>query len=207
MSSDKISEAEAAGAPSTPSLQTKLDYAKTCFANAQELNRVIDLKANFLISAVALLTAALGIVASNALGIKAQPGADWQGVIKTVGILLILAYLLMAFNVLHTATTVYRALAQSLRPNTSAPGLLFPLMLLSRSTVDGKADEDVYLERLLAASPQDLLHDYANQIIEVSNIYRLKQEKLNLSLARFSQTSILWVVTMIWLVGIIVLLP
>src|SRR5207248_10838944 len=44
-------------------VKARLDFAQRCFTSGQELNRNIDFKANFLITAVGLLTTALGVVA------------------------------------------------------------------------------------------------------------------------------------------------
>jgi hypothetical protein len=149
-----------------------------------------------------LLTAALGILASSAITASTQE--DWQRLFKGAGVLLIVVYLLMAFNVISVATKVYQARPHSVRPNTAAPGMLFPLMLLERYSVEGKANEDTYLERLHRLEPKEILHDYANQIIEVSDIYRAKQRLVNLALDHFRRLSILWVVTMLVLMLIVV---
>jgi hypothetical protein len=82
--------------------------------------------------------------------------------------------------------------------------MLFPLMLLERYSVEGKADEEAYLKRLQRIEPKEILHDYANQIIEVSDIYRAKQKLVNLTLNQFRWLSILWVVTMLVLTLIVV---
>jgi hypothetical protein len=77
-------------------------------------------------------------------------------------------------------------------------------MLLERYSVEGKANEDTYLERLHRLEPKEILQDYANQIIEVSDIYRAKQRLVNLALDHFRRLSILWVVTMLVLMLIVV---
>lgn len=184
------------------SVEAKLSFAKDVFANVQDLTKTMDQKANNLLASVALLTAALGILASSAIAADTQE--DWQRLFKGAGVLLILVYLLMAFNVIYTATRVYQARTHSVRPDTTAPGMLFPLMLLERYSVEGKADENVYLNRLQRLDPKEILHEYANQIIEVSDIYRAKQRLVNLALDRFRKLSILWVVTTLVLMLIVV---
>ena len=183
-------------------VEAKLSFAKDVFANAQDLTKTMDQKANNLLASVALLTAALGILASSA--ISADTHEDWQRLFKGAGVLLIVVYLLMAFNIIYIATKVYQARTHSVRPNTNAPGMLFPLMLLERYSVEGKADENAYLNRLQRLEPKEILHDYANQIVEVSDIYRAKQRLVNLALDRFRELSILWVVTMLVLMLIVV---
>ena len=188
--------------PAEASVEARLSFAREVFANVQDLTKTMDQKANNLLSSVALLTAALGILASSA--ITADTPEVWQRVFKGAGVLLIVVYLLMAFNIIYIATKVYQARTHSVRPDTTAPGMLFPLMLLERYSVEGKADEDAYLKRLQRIEQKEILHDYANQIIEVSDIYRAKQRLVNLALDQFRKLSILWIVTMLVLMLIVV---
>jgi hypothetical protein len=190
------------GAPADTSVEARLGFARDVFANVQDLTKTMDQKANNLQASVALLTAALGILASSA--ISASTEEEWQRLFKGAGVLLILVYLLMAFNVIYIATKVYQARPHSIRPDTTAPGMLFPLMLLERFSVKGKGDEDAYLLGLQRLEPKEILRDYANQIIEVSDIYRAKQQLVNHALNQFRILSILWIVTMIILMLIIV---
>jgi hypothetical protein len=180
---------------------TKLEFAQYCLSNAQELTRTIDMKASFLLSAVGLLTTALGIVAASAIGGSAAGAWQW---LKVFGIICTLIYLLVSFNIIYISTKVFRASSPSINPNTTAPGLIFPLLVLQRSKKDGKVSEEVYLDKLRNASTEDLLHDYAHQIVEVSNIYESKQQQINLGITRFRWLSLLWVVTMLLLVGVLV---
>ena len=193
---------ELADQPTNASVEARLSFAREVFANVQDLTKTMDQKANNLLSSVALLTAALGILASSAITANTQE--DWQRIFKGAGVLLIVVYLLMAFDVIYVATKVYQARTHSVRPNTTAPGMLFPLMLLERYSVEGKADEDTYLEGLHRLEPKEILHDYASQIIEVSDIYRAKQRLVNLALDRFRRLSIMWIVTMLVLMLIVV---
>src|SRR5205823_10271558 len=125
-------------------VKSRLDFAQRCFTSGQELNRNIDFKANFLVTAVGLLTTALGVVASTALDVNKTPAVpDW---LRVIGALSILLFLLMAFDVTYEATRVYQALPNMLHPDTEAPGLMFPLTVLSRFKRDGKVSEEMYLD-------------------------------------------------------------
>jgi len=157
-------------------IKLRLDFAQRCLINAQELSRFMDQKAGFLLAAVGILTAALGTLIVGVLGTTSN--FAWQEVVRAIGSLLVLAYLLMAFAVIFTATRVFIAMPNVLRPDTVAPGLIFPLMLLTRF----KADEEAYLKKLSDVTPSELLQDYANQVMEISNIYRTKQKQVNLSI-------------------------
>jgi hypothetical protein len=192
-------------AGSDASLQTQIAFAQAAFNNIQELNRTMDQKANYLLSSVALLTAALGLVVSRAVAITAQN--DWERLLKGASITFTLLYLLLAFAVIFVATSIYQARSARTTATTSAPGMLFPLMILDRFSAGGEADEKVYLDRLQTLRPDDILQDYSNQIIEVSIIYEAKQQKVNLCLDLFRWTGILWLLTMLVIVAVIVLLP
>ena len=190
---------------SDASAQTQIAFAQSAYANIQELNRTMDLKANYLLASVALLTAALGLVVSRAVAVIAQE--DWQRVLKGAAILLTLLYLLLAFAVIFVATGIYQARSQRVSATTAAPGMLFPLMLLKRYSVAGKADETAYLDRLRTLQPDEILQDYSNQIVEVSIIYEAKQKQVNTVLQLFRWTGILWLLTMLVVVIVIVVLP
>jgi hypothetical protein len=167
----------------------------------------MDQKANYLLAAVALLTAALGLVVSRAITASAQN--DWQLLLKGIGILFILLYLLLAFALIYVATSIYQARSHSQRVSatTSAPGMLFPLMLLERFSVANKVDETAYLNRLRTLQLDDVLQDYANQIVEISIIYREKQKQVNLGLQIFRWTGVLWLITMLAVVIVSIVLP
>ena len=190
---------------SDASTQTQLAFAQAAFANIQELNRTMDQKASYLLGAVALLTAALGLVVSRAIVAAAQD--DWQRVLKGASILLMVLYLILAFAIIFVATSIYQARSQRVSIPTAAPGMLFPLMLLERFSVADNVDETAYLRRLRTLHTDDVLQDYANQIIEVSIIYKEKQQQVNLGLRLFRWTGILWLITMLAVVIVSVVLP
>ncbi len=182
--------------------RTRLDFAQRCFTNAQELTRLMDQKANYILAAVGLLTAALGSLASRALEIT--PDANWLW-LKPAGAVFTVAYMLIAFATIYNATRVYIATPHSLRPRTSAPGLLFPLMLLERFRTDTGPDEELYFDKLSVLTPKDILRDYSNQIVEISNIYQSKQRRINLSIGLFRGLIGCWIITLLLLLAIIVL--
>ncbi|MGH2545013.1 MAG: hypothetical protein ACRDIB_19645, partial [Ardenticatenaceae bacterium] len=183
----------------------QIAFAQSAFSNIQELNRTMDQKANNLLSSVALLTAALSLVASRAVAVTVEN--DWQRFLRGTGIALVLLYLLVAFAVIFVATSIYQARGGRPTAGTTAPGMIFPLMLLKRYSVDGNADETAYLARLKTLQPDDVLQDYSNQIVEVAIIYGAKQKQVNFCLRLFRWTGILWLVTMLVVVVIIVMLP
>jgi len=119
--------------------RTRLDYVMRSFMNTQDLIRFMDQKAGYLLSAVGLLTTALGIVAAKAL--DANTNLTWYLEISSPGLLAVLkvlalisfvGYLLLAFVVLTSATKVFKALPNMLKGVSTAPGLIFPLILLEK---------------------------------------------------------------------------
>lgn len=180
-------------------VKARVEFAERCFINAQELSRFMDQKASYILYAVALLTTALGVVASTVL--NSVPRFDWQVLLKGVGLVFFLVYLVIAFLVVYNATRVFRALPHTLRRHTTAPGLIFPLILLSRFKEDDEVDSELYFNRLSQVSLTDILHDYADQIVEIANIYRHKQSQINLSTRLFQGLIIDWIVTMLVLLA------
>jgi hypothetical protein len=175
--------------------KARLDFAERCLVNAQDLSRMIDLKASFLLSAVALMTAALGIVASKALEVTTDEGL--RVALKAVGLVSFLAYVVLAFLVVYVATQVFRALGKMLTRESLAPGLIFPLTVLERHKADDVVDEEKYFRRLANVSSNDIIRDYSNQVLEVSAVYHRKQAHINTSVRLFQYLSISWIVTML----------
>src|SRR5438132_2454859 len=79
--------------------KTRIEFAERCFVNAQELSRFMDQKASFLLSAVALMTGAAGILASKAMDARADQ--DWQAVLKALAFASFLVYAAVAFIVIY----------------------------------------------------------------------------------------------------------
>ena len=46
-----------------------------------------------------------------------------------------------------------------------------------------------------------MLHDYADQIVEVANIYRSKQTQINFSTTLFQWLTLVWIVTILLLLA------
>lgn len=176
-------------------VKARIDFAEKCFSNSQDLSRTMDMKANYLVQAVALLTAALGIVASKALDVT--PADGWTLWLKGAAFVAFLAYIVLAFLVIYNVTKVFRALPNLLPSHSEAPGLIFPLVVLSRfGTPDAMADE-AYFEKMSAVTPSEILHDFANQIFEISAIYERKQRYINLAMRLFAALTICWIIAML----------
>ena len=81
---------------------------------------MMDLKAGYLLSAVGLLTTALGIVAAKAMDVT--PSAPGQAALKNAGNLFFLAYVILAFLVVYNATRVFQAMS-SRHTRLDRPGI------------------------------------------------------------------------------------
>jgi len=177
----------------------RLDYAHKCFTNMQELIRFMDQKAGFILAAVGILATAVGtLVGTVFIG---APANSLDTTLRLIGGAFFIAYLVVGFVVVFVATGVFAASPSRMRPNTTAPGLIFPLIVRDKFG----AQEEMYLQTLAQITPPAILHDYANQIMEIANIYRTKQKRVNRSLTLFRWSSVLWIITILIFVGTIVL--
>jgi hypothetical protein len=181
----------------------KQDFAEKCFSNAQDLSRMMDQKAGYLLSAVGLLTTALGIVAAKALDVV--PASTSTMVIKAAGSAFFLAYVIDAFLVVYNATRVYQALPNTMKRNPEAPGLIFPLVILNSYKTDQRTDEEIYYHKLLEINHIQILHDYANEIVDISLIYQRKQRYVNRGAGLFRWLSMFWIVTLLLYMGTVIL--
>jgi hypothetical protein len=190
--------------------KARLDYVMRSFINTQDLIRFMDQKAGYLLSAVGLLTTALGIVAAKAL--DANANLTWHvelsapeliAVLKILALISFVGYLLLAFVVLTSATKVFKALPNMLKRVSAAPGLIFPLILLEKHKYS--ADDDSYYTQLLNVQGNDILHDFADQLMEISNIYQRKQRQINASIRWFEYLGVAWIISVMLLLAITIL--
>jgi len=191
--------------------KSRLDYVMRSFMNAQDLVRFMDQKAGYLLTAVGLLTTALGIVAAKALDANANlawrlelSAPELVTLLKALALISFVTYMILAFVVLWYATRVFKALPNLLKRSTTAPGLIFPLILLEKYKTGDNVDEDSYYSQLLKVQGNDILHDFANQVMEVSNIYQRKQRQINSSIKWFEFLSVCWIVSVLLLLAITV---
>ena len=83
--------------------------------------------------------------------------------------------------------------------------MIFPLVILDRYQAGDKADEEIYFQALSEISTQEILHDYAAEIVEISFIYHAKQQRINLGAAQFRWLSIFWIITLLLFMGTVIL--
>lgn len=176
----------------------RLSFAQSNLENLQNLVRFIDQKAAFILTAVGVLTAALFTLVAGTVFAPARTTFDTAA--KIVLGLTTLAYTILASTVVYAVAQITSAGGTTLKPDTRAPGMIFPLTLLDRYN----ADEASYHARLLNLGYADMLHDYANQMMEVSSIYEQKHRFVNASIGRFRWLCVAWIVAV--LIGTMILL-
>ena len=163
-----------------------LKFAERSFINAQELVRFMDQKAGFLLAGVGILTAALGTFGKDALLNSASAA---NPVMFRIAAAVTILYVVMAFATIYSAAWVFSASAPKLSKDSHSAGMLFPLIVLSKHN----KDEQRYASALTALEAQDIIDDYSNQILEISNIYSEKHARINVSMKLFRASAILWV--------------
>lgn len=178
-------------------VRLRIDFAQRCYTNAQDLIRLTDQKAGYLLTTIGVLSAALSALAIRLFSVI--PTYPWQVFLQRVGVVIVLEYFGMAFIAVFTILQVLVARSNTLRPDTDAHGLIFPLTLLERC----ERDEIKYLAKLAETTEAHLLHEYANQITEVSHIYSIKQQHLNSALAWLRWAVISWGVSVFLMVFLV----
>lgn len=151
----------------------------------------MDQKAGFLLAAVGVLTASLWALAKDLVLVRNLVGI--AEVFRELGTFFLIAYLVLAFSTFYWAARVFGAVAHKVERGNTAPGLIFPLIILQRCS----RDELQYFTKMRIASTTDMLRDYCNQIMEISAIYESKHMRINVCQKLFRALAILWVVTIL----------
>lgn len=171
--------------PSTGLLS--LDYARATFAHTQELVRLMDTKAFYIMNAAGMLTTGLGIFTSLSLTIA--PGVSWRSATGATAGAAALVYLVLAALVVGYAIAVFRA-SSGARLHQVGPRLLFPPSIRGGHGTDAHA----YYERLACVETEDVLADYADSIVALSAIYEAKQSRVNRGVAALRALAGVWLV-------------
>ncbi len=173
-------------------LRGRIEYATRAFGFTQELIRFMDQKAFFVISVVGMLTTALGFFTSVIIALAPRPA--WHEALGKAAGVAGLVYLVAAFAVIATASSVF--MARSHRGGSAGgPGLLFPLAVAGRHG----ADAGSYLHSLLIAGPDAMLADYAGSITGSALIYELKQRRVNRAVQAMRGLSLVWMALIVLL--------
>jgi hypothetical protein len=174
-------------------LKYRLDFVQRCFSHIQTLIGFMDQKVGYVIMAIGILTAALGTFADRAFTASL---VGWQVTTRYAAIAFCLLYLVIAFIIIYTAVRVYTARPGLLRAKTTAPEMLFPLSVLDQF----QSDEDKYLRALTTVTPEKILHEYAHDVMELSNIYRIKQSFVNKATDLLKWICLVWVISLLLLI-------
>lgn len=161
------------------------------------VTHLMDQKATNILGVVGILTGAIGILVTYAkpLDFELVGMTAWRWTAAGVMAFFLAIYLVVAFLVVRAAAEVYVAVPSRSDTESPAPGLIFPLTLVRRF----KQDERLYAQRLATLTPADILADYANQIMEVLRIYRLKQAYVNRASSYFRWLALSWTIATVLL--------
>lgn len=154
----------------------------------------MDQKAAFLLATVGVATSGLTILTVTIL----RQNTAAPPYLLIPALFLALLYVLTSAVIIWVATAVFGARTHGLRRQSTAPGLLFPLIVLEKH----RKDEDAYAGILAATSFGDLLAEYSNQVMEVSHIYSVKQRRINTALLLFQALLVMWALELV-LLGIV----
>ncbi len=175
-------------------IRLRVDFAIRSMLHIQELVRFMDQKSGLVLTAVGILTTAQGAFIVRLFSLATVSPLQQALRLATLGCALI--YILVAFSVIFAGTKVFTPSVKPRRPDSKAPGLIFPLAILQKQ--DG--NEDLYQQRIMQAMPSDLLLDLSNQIVELSNIFKAKSRYLDAVFWRFRLLCVLWLALMLLLV-------
>lgn len=171
----------------------RLEFARNSFLHVQDVLRFLDQKAFYVLSAVGVLTTALGIYSSIMFGFVARE--TWQG---PAGVALggaALLYLLVAFSVIVRASSVFR-------PRRGAPDQVIEgagLFFLPTAPPAIRDDLEGYGGRIAAMEGVDILADYAAASAALSAIYREKERRVTNAIAGFRFLAVLWISVIVML--------
>lgn len=158
------------------------DFCRETLNNVQNLIGRMDLKAGIVLTVASLLSTAIYGLVSCFFSRGVYP----QDLCRFLVGVLIIYFLLLAY-ILWEATRIFIARTAMMGNYSGAPQMLYPLLILKTF----KSDKD-YAKKSANLSHQDILADYANQIMECSNIYRLKHQHVNRVITGLAILLILW---------------
>ena len=164
------------------------DFCRETLNNVQSLIGRMDLKAGVVLTVASLLSAAIYALGSCFFSKGVYPQYLCRFLVGAV----IIYFLLFAY-ILWEATRVFIARTAMMGNYSGALQMLYPLLILKTF----KSDKD-YAEKSANLSHQDILADYANQIMECSNIYRLKHQHVNRAIRTLAVLLIPWFIFVVF---------
>ncbi len=148
------------------------DFCKGALENIQNLIRFMDIKGGAILTMAGLLTAVLyGLV------IFYMDNDAASGKIHYFLLVVVVVYFINLAIVMCKASLIFFARPGDSKNYSSAPLMLFPLLILKNHNTDKD-----YKERAENLSCEDILADYSNQIIVCSKIYEIKHDHVNSAL-------------------------
>jgi hypothetical protein len=158
------------------------DFCKGALDSIQNLLGRMDLKAGIVLTVVGLLSAAVYALAASILN-QAALSSGFRWLLVSVLVL----YFISVVHIFWQTTRVFLARPPSVGNYSQAPLMLYPL-LISQTF---KSDKE-YAEKAMQLTHANIIADYSNQIMECSNIYRLKHTHVNRSIGGLRLLFLLW---------------
>ena len=158
------------------------DFCKGALDSIQNLLGRMDLKAGIVLTVVGLLSAAVYALAAS-LWNKTALSSEFRWMMVSI----LALYFANAVYILWQTTRVFLARPPSVGNYSQAPLMLYPL-LISQTF---KSDKE-YAEKAMQLTHANIIADYSNQIMECSNIYRLKHTHVNRSIGGLRLLFLLW---------------
>jgi hypothetical protein len=148
--------------------QGQADFCKNSLQNIQNLIARMDLKAGIILTIVGLLSPAI-----YPFAIALFENCIHLAVRIILGVILTAYFIFLAF-LLWAIRNVFVARPATAGNYSQAPQMLFPQLVVKTF----KSDKD-FKERALQLTHDDIIADYANQVMECSHIYNLKHGYVN----------------------------
>jgi hypothetical protein len=161
-------------------IRFRVEFAQSAFDSIQQLIRFVDQKSSLVLGVTGLFSTALFVIIDSRGG--------WSASTKYVVGSLVLWYVVHAALTMWHAILTFKARPHTLGNRCGAPAMLFPLMILSRYN----ESDYQYLQALRELESQDILADYAQQVMEISHIYRVKQSHLQRASRQLLWSAVPW---------------
>lgn len=156
------------------------DFCKGALDNIQNLINRMDMKAGIIMTVVGLLSAALYALLAVLIKGKYIIGAGFI-------FFLVVFYFCVMTYILWQTMRIFLVRHATFENHSQAPRMLFPLLILQHFKT-----EKEYAARAIKLTHEDIIADYANQIMECSNIYNLKIEPIDKAIKAMKYLSELW---------------
>jgi len=172
----------------------QIDFCENSLQNIQNLIARMDLKAGIVLTIAGLLSP--GVYPFVVALFEHHASATLRFALFCI----LAIYFVMLIFILWQIRKVFIARPASVGNYSQAPLMLYPFLILKNF----KSDKD-YAAKALELSHENIISDYANQIMECSNIYSLKHEHVNKAINGLLLLLVPWVLFLATSTGFLLL--